>query len=357
MFVNKGIISILSLIAMSSFLNAETENKTEELNTTLPVKKVVDNSFRLSDYISITGISSYDQMSVDKIEGADIIFDPVISAGIKIIFFPDLTDSRWFSNITLGYQKSFSKNEIAKEGFQESEQINLEVPIPKTNFTLRYDRNTFSTSIQAKDRTVYLMDRTNSTAITDNVSINDDGVIKLNKNDAGLLETVLTKYELRYYPSKSFYWSFFKEDMVKPWENPVSQWRSPDGEPLTSIFSQTKFESYGIGVGLKTEDRFLHEGMNVSKLRGSISKSEIFLTDNYNLDDRVDGYSAMRYSIGGEIAYKLKFGVISKNSALVLAIYGNYDSFDYTKDDDTSTDNDVELSNDYKFGARVALSF
>ena len=53
----------------------------------------------------------------------------------------------------------------------------------------------------------------------------------------------------------------------------------------------------------------------------------------------------------------MKFGAISKNSALVLAVYGNYDSFDYNKDDDSTSDNDVELSNDYKFGARVALSF
>ena len=294
MLIKKSIIITLSLIAISNIIKAETKDIIKEVNTTIPAKKVVNDSFSMSDYISITGISSYDQMSVDEIEGADIIFDPVISAGIKIILFPDLKDTHWFNNITLGYQKSFSRNEISKEGFQESEQMNLELPIPKTNFALRYDRNTFSTSIQAKDRTIYLMDRTNTTAITDNVSINDDGVIKLNKNDAGLLETILTKYELRYYPSKRLYWSFFKEDIVKPWENPVSQWRSPDGEPLTSIFSQTKFESYGIGVGLKTEDRFLSEGLNISKLRGSISKSEIFLTDNYNLDDRVDGYSAMR---------------------------------------------------------------
>ena len=133
----------------------------------------------LSEYVSITGVSSYDQISTDEIDGVNMQFDPVISAGIKIILFPDQSDSKWFNNITLGYQKSFSKNAIEGEGYQESEQMNIELPIPMTNFTLRYDKNRYRTSIQALEGNVYLIDRTNTTAITDNVATNDQGVLVL----------------------------------------------------------------------------------------------------------------------------------------------------------------------------------
>jgi hypothetical protein len=323
---------------------------------------VVDISYAkgLDDYVSITGVSSYDQMSVDSIDGAELTFDPVLSAGLKVILFPDKEDKHWYNNITLGYGKSFSRNEVKNEGYQESEQLNLEIPFPKTNFTLRYDKNTYTTSIQAVDRRVYLLDRTNTTAIDGFVQLNDDGVIVLNKNDTALLETILEKYEVRYYLSKKrgTYLAGFREIVTKPWENPVSQWRNSDGEPLVSIFSQAELTSNGLAIGKKIEDRFLSsKKLNVSKFRVSISKSDILLTDNYDLEEKLKGYTAMRYSIGGELAYKYDFRSISRNSALIFALYGNYDKYDYSKDDDSTTDNDITLSNDYRFGARVALSF
>jgi len=355
-----GLTSILTLVMINTIATAENlQNKSSKIENKEVNKSIPATSHSgFDDYISITGVSSYDQISVDDIEGVKLTFDPVISAGIKVILFPDKTDKNWFSNITLGYQKSFSKNEIANEGYQESEQMNLEVPIPKTSFALRYDNNRYTTSIQATDSKAYLIDKTNTTAITDLVSTNDQGVIVLNKNDTALLETTLEKFEVRLYGNnKQAYGMFFKEVVTKPWENPVSSWTSSDGEPLVSIFSQTKFESYGLGIGINHEDRFLHKGMNISKFRGSISTSDIFLTDNYNLEDRVKDYSALRYSIGGELAYKLKFNFISKNSAFIAALYGSYDYYDYSKDDDSTTENDFALSNDYQFGARVALSF
>jgi len=361
MLIQKGVITILSIIAISSIIKAENSNKVEDLNITLPVKKVTVKEFSLSDYVSVTAISSYDQISVDDIEGTKLTFDPVLSAGLKIILFPDKkVDGAWFNNITLGYGKSFSKNAVSNEGYQESEQLNFELPVPKTNFTLRYDKNTYTTSIQALNRKVYLIDRKNSTAIDGFVRVDDDGVLVLNENDTALLETVLEKYEVRYYLNKKSgsYIAGFREVLTKPWENPVSQWRNSDGEPLVSIFSQTELTSDGLAVGLKTEDRFLSNGVNISKFRGSYSQSDILLTDNYDLEKRLKGYSAGRFSIGGEIAYKLNFvDFISKNSALIFALYGNYDYYDYSKDDDTTTDNDIVLSNDYRFGARVALSF
>ena len=358
MLIQKGVITILSLILISSSIKAKNNNKSEAFNITLPVKKAIKTGFSPSNYISVTAISSYDQLSVDDIEGAKLTFDPVISAGVKVILFPDKTDSRWFSNLTIGYGKSFSKNAVSNEGYQESEQLNLEIPVPKTNLALRYDRNTYTTSIQATDSKAYLMDRRNTTAIDGFVQIDDKGVTMLNKGDTALLETVLTKYELRYYLSKSsIYWGIFREIVTKPWENPVSQWRNSDGEPLVSIFSQTELESDGLAFGLKTEDRFLSEGINISKLRVSYSQSNILLTDNYDLEEKLKGYTARRYAIGAELAYKLDFHAISKNSALIFALYGNYDYYDYGKDDDTTSDNDIALSNDYKFGARIALSF
>jgi len=356
--IDMSMVSICILGIMGNTISY-AEELPIDLNQTVKVEKIKPWYKRVPEFISITGVSSYDQISVDDIEGAKLTFDPVLSAGVKLIFFPDKDDKHWYSNITAGYSKSFSKNSVKSEGYQESEQINLEVPIPKTNFTLRYDRNTYSTSIQAIDSKIYLMDRTNTTAVDGFVHVDDDGVIILNKNDTALLETVLKKYEVRYYLGKKsgFYLGGFREILTKPWENPISRWSNRDGEPLVSIFSQTELTSNGLSLGKKTEDRFLDEGINISKFRASISQSDILLTDNYDLEEKLKGYTARRYSIGGEIAYKVNFHSISKNSALIFGLYGNYDNYDYSKDDDTTSDNDITLSNDYRFGARVALSF
>ena len=338
-------LSILSIGLIQNFAQAEE------------IKKNIEQK-GVSDYISVTLISSFDQMSVNEVEGTTIKFDPVLSAGIKVILFPDKKDEHWFSNITLGYAKSYSQNQITNEGYQESEQINLEVPIPMTNFTLRYDRNRYNTSIQALDSNVYLIDRTNITAIDNTVGTSDVGVTGLNTNDTALLETLVQKYELRYYDTKQGgYYAIFKEELNRPWENPVASWTDANGAPLVSIFSQSKFDSYGLAIGSKTEDMFLDEGLNISKLRASMAKSDIYLTDNYELGKVLTDYESYRLAIGTEIAYKVNLKFISKNSSLIIAGYGNYAYNDFSKKGDTSSDNSITLGEDYQFGARVALTF
>lgn len=348
---------MLSISLMQNFAQADEIKKVilKDNNKTVITRP---NAKDMSDYISVTLMSGFDQISVNKVEGTTIKFDPVLNAGIKVILFPDKKDEHWFSNITLGYAKSYSQNQITNEGYQESEQINLEVPIPMTNFTIRYDQNRYNTSIQALDSNVYLIDRTNVTAIDNTVGTSDTGVIGLNTNDTALLETLIKKYEVRYYlEKKNTYWGIFKEEVTKPWENPVAKWRDANGAPLVSIFSQSKFDSYGLAFGTQTEDMFLDKGINISKLRGSIAKSDIYLTDNYELNKVLTDYESYRYAIGAEIAYKVDFNFISKNSSLIIAGYGNYAYNDLDKKDDTSSDNSVTLGEDYQFGARIALTF
>jgi hypothetical protein len=356
-------ILISSLMALSGTLlfAADVANTTD-------VDKDVSKS-KLAD-VSISVGSTYSY--INPITDVDINTDPIQVGSLNVVLLPGQLD------LHLGYSRTFTSTDSdtgkVSSAKHAAEQINVELPFAKIGldgWSVLYNHYLFNTSLTPTgSRDVWMFDKTNTTAVTGSVGVNDQGVSQLVKGENGQLTIKIDRYEVRKYVDKKFmnsngdnissgsgaYLALFYEDLEKPFEDPTANWYYEDsGEKVIVIYSQANFKSIGLSFGEKIDDKFLDKGLNLSKMHIDLASTTVNLTDNFSLKDKLsDNYQLYRTSLGGEIAYKIPLSYIKGN--LVFGAYANYDYY-YIDDSTDSSGQSLPISDDYLVGARVALHF
>jgi hypothetical protein len=321
--------------------------------------------------VSISVASTYSY--INPIREVDINTDPIQVGSLNVVLLPGQLD------LHLGYKRTFTSTANSDTGKVSSakhaaEQISVELPFAKIGlygWSMLYKHYLFNTTLTPTgSRDVWMFDKTNTTAVTGSVNVNDQGVSYLAKGENGQLTIKMDRYEIRQYLKEDFlnsnsyhissgsgsYAALFYEDLEKPFEDPITDWVDPDsGEKSVIIYSQANFKSIGLSFGEKIDDKFLDRGLNISKMHIDFAKTIVKLTDNYSLEDKLSvNYQLLRASMGGEIAYKIPLSYIK--GSLVFGAYANYDYY-YIDDTQTSNDQSLPISDDYLVGARVALHF
>jgi hypothetical protein len=345
---------------------------TTQLFAVEPKKNETENNKTKLANVSISVSSTYSY--INPITDVDINTNPIQTGSLDVILLPDDL------GLHLGYSRTLTATANSETGKVSStkhaaEQINIELPLSKIyldGWSLLYTHYLFNTSLTPTgNRDVWLIDKSNSTAVTGSVSADDGGVSRLIKGENGQLTIKINRYEIRKYIDKRFagidvssekrkegngaYLALFYEELEKPFEDPTAEWYADNGEKIVVVYSQASFKSIGISFGAKLNDDRLKQGFNISHIYFDFAKTEIDLTNNFSLEDKLsDNYQLYRASMGGEIAYKIPLSYIK--GSLVFGAYANYDYY-YIDDTQTSNDQSLPISDDYLVGARVALHF
>jgi len=104
------------------------------ISTLLQADSYIDFD-KVSKYVSVSAVSSYERIHINNIEGAEVESDPVLSFGANVLLFPDKRDKKWYSNISFGYTKSFkSKRTEMGRDYDKIEQINVEIPLSNWSY-------------------------------------------------------------------------------------------------------------------------------------------------------------------------------------------------------------------------------
>ena len=323
-----------------------------------------EESKSLADVTIKSGVTN---VYVNKITGAKIETTPITWMDTKIKL-----NLGGFSP-SFGYSRTFVANSSSEAGsktFKDntSERIIISIPFDKIGlegWKANYSKYTFNSYLTALDgREVWMVDKTNTHAKTGTIPIPDQGLSYATPGETLGLTIESERAELlKYLKGREFagnpavYFGMFAERLYKPWEDPTTTWYH-NGVPVTLVYSQAEFLTYGITMGSKLEDIDLPTGFSIKSIGLDIGISDIQLTDNYAFSEEL-GENQQIYKVGfkTELAYKIPTTFLGSKSALIFETFANYDYYYLDTDTTSNSNNSIDLSDDFLVGASVGINF
>jgi len=327
------------------------------------------SSFAMADesLADVTVKGGVTNIYVEEITGAKLETTPIPWMDVKAEFH-----ILGFSP-TVGYSRTFVANNESQAGsktFRDntSERIIVSIPFDKigldglkVNYS-RYIFNTYLTALEGHE--VWMVDKTNTTAKTGHMYTTDQGLSYAAPGETLGLTIKSERLELiQFLENKTFagnpntYIGLFAERLYKPWEDPTESWEHNDN-PITLVYSQTEFLTYGITAGSQTKDEDLLPGFNIKSIGIDFGLVDIHLTDNYSFDEKLgENQQVYKFGLKADVAYKIPTTFLGDKSALIFEAFANYDYYYLDTDTTSDADTSIDLSDDWLVGASVGLNF